>query len=64
MSLCVNQSGTWRNITTLCINDSGTWTNESTGASDAISGTVAFNTASNDNKNNIFSVRSFRCVAY
>lgn len=25
MALCVNQSGTWRNITSKCINDSGTW---------------------------------------
>ena len=25
MALCVNQSGTWRNITTQCVNQSGTW---------------------------------------
>jgi hypothetical protein len=25
MALCINQSGTWRNITTLCVNQSGTW---------------------------------------
>lgn len=25
MPLCINQSGTWRNITTQCVNDSGTW---------------------------------------
>jgi len=25
MALCVNDSGTWRDITTLCVNDSGTW---------------------------------------
>ena len=27
MTLCVNNSGTYRNITTLCINDSGTYRN-------------------------------------
>jgi len=31
MALCVNQSGTWRNITTLCVNQSGTWRNISAG---------------------------------
>jgi len=25
MALCINQSGTWRNITTQCVNQSGTW---------------------------------------
>jgi hypothetical protein len=25
MALCVNQSGTWRNITTQCVNQSSTW---------------------------------------
>ena len=27
MALCVNQSGTWREITTNCVNVSGTWRN-------------------------------------
>ena len=31
MALCINQSGTWRNITTLCVNQSGTWRNITTG---------------------------------
>lgn len=31
MALCINQSGTWRNITTLCVNESGTWRNIVTG---------------------------------
>jgi hypothetical protein len=31
MTLCVNQSGTWRKITTLCANQSGTWRNIQTG---------------------------------
>jgi len=31
VTLCVNDSGTWREISTLCINDSGTWRNVSTG---------------------------------
>jgi hypothetical protein len=31
MALCVNDSGTWRIITTLCVNDSGTWRNILTG---------------------------------
>jgi hypothetical protein len=31
MALCINQSGTYRNITTLCINQSGTYRNITTG---------------------------------
>ena len=31
MALCINQSGTYRNITTLCINQSGTYRNIVTG---------------------------------
>ena len=31
MALCINDSGTWRNITTLCVNQSGTWRNILTG---------------------------------
>jgi len=31
MALCVNDSGTWREISTLCVNDSGTWREISTG---------------------------------
>jgi hypothetical protein len=31
MALCINQSGTYRNITTLCINQSGTYRNIRTG---------------------------------
>ena len=31
MTLCINQSGTWRNITTLCVNQSGTWRNTNIG---------------------------------
>lgn len=31
MTLCVNDSGTWRSITSLCVNDSGTWRNTITG---------------------------------
>jgi len=31
VTLCVNDSGTWREISTLCINDSGTWRNVGTG---------------------------------
>jgi len=31
VALCVNDSGTWREISTLCINDSGTWRDVSTG---------------------------------
>lgn len=31
MALCVNQSGTWREITTNCVNVSGTWRNIETG---------------------------------
>jgi len=31
MALCINDSGTYRNITTLCINDSGTYRNITTG---------------------------------
>ena len=31
MALCINQSGTYRNITTLCINQSGTYREISTG---------------------------------
>lgn len=31
MSLCINQSGTWRNITTQCVNQSGTWRRVATG---------------------------------
>lgn len=31
MALCVNQSGTWRSITTQCVNQSGTWRNITTG---------------------------------
>jgi hypothetical protein len=31
MALCINQSGTWRVITTQCINDSGTWRKVVTG---------------------------------
>jgi hypothetical protein len=31
MALCINQSGTYRNITTLCINQSGTYRNIITG---------------------------------
>lgn len=27
MALCINQSGTWRNITTQCVNESGVWRN-------------------------------------
>ena len=31
MALCVNQSGTWREISTQCVNDSGTWRQVATG---------------------------------
>jgi len=31
MALCINQSGTWRNITTQCVNQSGTWRKVLTG---------------------------------
>lgn len=31
MALCINQSGTWRDITTQCVNQSGTWRNVVTG---------------------------------
>lgn len=31
MALCINQSGTWREITTQCVNDSGTWRKVATG---------------------------------
>lgn len=31
MALCINQSGTWRNIITQCVNQSGTWRNVLTG---------------------------------
>ena len=31
MALCVNQSGTWRYITTQCVNQSGTWRDISLG---------------------------------
>lgn len=31
MALCINQSGTWRNITTQCVNQSGTWRKVATG---------------------------------
>ena len=31
MTLCVNDSGTWREIPTVCVNDSGTWREISTG---------------------------------
>jgi hypothetical protein len=31
MALCINQSGTWRNITTKCVKQSGTWRNVVTG---------------------------------
>ena len=31
MALCINQSGTYRNIATLCINQSGTYRNTGTG---------------------------------
>jgi hypothetical protein len=35
MALCVNDSGTWRNITTLCVNDSGAWRNIAVGCINA-----------------------------
>lgn len=31
MPLCINQSGTWRNISTQCVNQSGTWRKVLTG---------------------------------
>ena len=31
MALCVNDSGTWREIPTLCVNNSGTWRETATG---------------------------------
>ena len=31
MALCINDSGTWRNITTQCVNQSGTWRKVATG---------------------------------
>jgi hypothetical protein len=31
MALCINQSGTWRTITTQCVNQSGTWRKVVTG---------------------------------
>jgi hypothetical protein len=31
MALCINQSGTWRNITTQCVNQTGTWRKVVTG---------------------------------
>jgi hypothetical protein len=31
MAICINQSGTWRNITVKCVNQAGTWRNVLTG---------------------------------